>query len=190
MKMHRFTLVFGDVAELSDQVANAVFEAGCDDAVLGSRKGVVFLSFNRRGNNILEAIRSALRDVKKTGFVVTRIEPDNYVTMADIARRINQSRASVTKYVKERSRRFPIPISGVTTKSPLWRWSDVAVWLASEKKIEQSVAEEAAIVSQVNSLLEAKATQRGVLASRGKSKRNQISYGPSEILSELSSVLN
>jgi predicted DNA-binding transcriptional regulator AlpA len=190
MKTHRFTLILGDVAELSDQLANAVFEAGCDDAVLGSRKGVVFLSFDREGRNLLDAIRSALHDIKKTGFEVSRIEPDNFVTMADIARRINQSRASVTKYVKERSRKFPSPVSGVTTNSPIWRWSDVAFWLAAEKKIEQNVAEEAAIVSQVNSLLEAKAAQRGVIASRGKTKQKQTAYGPSEILSELKGVLN
>lgn len=42
-----FTLELTGVGELTPAVADALFEAGCDDATLSSRGGRVYLAFTR-----------------------------------------------------------------------------------------------------------------------------------------------
>ena len=128
---HSFTLILGDVPEITAAVEDALFEAGCDDATLGTRSGVTYLDFDRAASPCEKAIQSAIRDVRRAGFVVVRVEPDDLVTAAEIARRTSRSRESIRQLIRGRrgAGGFPIPVSGVTATSPLWRWLEVADWL-------------------------------------------------------------
>jgi hypothetical protein len=127
-----FTLILSGVSGLTEEVADALFEAGCDDALLGIRDGVVFLDFDREAPSLREAALSAIADVEGAGVgaAVTRVEPDELVTMAEIARRLGRSRESVRQLVTgERGPgHFPPPVANLTQKSPIWRWADVEPW--------------------------------------------------------------
>jgi hypothetical protein len=67
MKKYSFTLILSGIDDLNDEVANALFESGCDDATPSMRNGVVRLSFDREAKTLKDAILTAIRDVKKAG---------------------------------------------------------------------------------------------------------------------------
>lgn len=77
-----FTLVLSGASELTAEIADALYDAGCDDALIGSRDGVVFADFAREASSLREAILSAVRDIEKAGIglTVVRIEPDELAT--------------------------------------------------------------------------------------------------------------
>src|SRR4051794_37954463 len=99
MSLHRFTLILAG-PEATEEMAEALFIAGCDDATLGSCNGVISLDFSREAPSLREAVASAIADVGRAdlGLQVVRVEPDELVTAAEIARRIKQSRESVRLY--------------------------------------------------------------------------------------------
>ena len=51
-----------------------LFEAGCADGTPGAVAAVASVSFTREADSPLTAIRSAIRDVRKAGFKVARVE--------------------------------------------------------------------------------------------------------------------
>jgi hypothetical protein len=74
MKSYDFKIVLADVDELNDQQGNGLFEAGCDDATIVSRDGVVFIRFARESNSLEQAINSAAADIERAGFQVDHVE--------------------------------------------------------------------------------------------------------------------
>lgn len=74
MKEHEFTVILSGISEITDEAANALFEAGCDDGSPGSCDGVVSVDFHRDAPSLEEAIQSAVSDVRKAGFRVERVE--------------------------------------------------------------------------------------------------------------------
>ena len=84
----------------------------------------------------MKALSSALADVERAGATIERIEPDNLVSMSDIARRTGLSRAAISLYAKgARSEEFPSPVARVTTESPLWDWYKVSRWMLHHDRI-------------------------------------------------------
>src|SRR3990172_326591 len=61
---YSFTLLLSGFEELSPELENALFEAGCDDALLGIRCGNPYLAFDREAASLEEAIKSAIKDVE------------------------------------------------------------------------------------------------------------------------------
>jgi hypothetical protein len=131
---HTFTLILSGASELTIEIQDALFEAGCDDALLGCRDGVLFLDFDREAASLQKAIASTIADVEAAdiGLRVVRVEPDDLITTSEIARRIGQSRESIRLYAhgQRGPGGFPPPISGIKRRSPLYRWTEVAGWLA------------------------------------------------------------
>jgi len=74
MRTYDFTLVLANVPELSDEQADALFEAGCDDATPVSRDGRALLRFAREATSLEQAIRSAIADVSRSGLRAARVE--------------------------------------------------------------------------------------------------------------------
>ncbi|MEN6451249.1 MAG: hypothetical protein ABFC96_12220 [Thermoguttaceae bacterium] len=68
-----FRLVLKPI-EMTEELGNALYEAGCDDGTLGVLNGVPFVSFHRDANSLESAIRSAVADVQKAGCTVKRAE--------------------------------------------------------------------------------------------------------------------
>jgi hypothetical protein len=76
---HSFTLFLTGLSGLNDKLENALFEAGCNDALLGTCDGAVYLDFDREAPSFIQAVDSAIRDVNKAGYQVAGIESDEEV---------------------------------------------------------------------------------------------------------------
>ena len=75
-----FQLVLADVEAMTAEIADALYEAGCDDGTPFSSQRVAAIGFSRDAPTLEEAIRSAIADVNKAGFVVSRaLPPDESV---------------------------------------------------------------------------------------------------------------
>lgn len=154
MPEHEITLVLnGDVEENLD----ALYESGCDDALFGIVDGTWFADFDREAPTMEEAILSAISDVESVdGVTVRRVEPDDLVTMSDIAKRLDRERESIRLLYKgERgSGNFPSPISHSRERNKLWRWLDVARWAERELQYPHEAVTGAQFVVAVNAALE------------------------------------
>ncbi len=53
---------------------DALYEAGCNDATIVVRDGVMRLDFDREASSFAEAAGSAMHDVEKAGAGVLRVE--------------------------------------------------------------------------------------------------------------------
>jgi hypothetical protein len=73
---YSFSLVLSGFGEITDEIANAIYGAGCDDALLGVQEGAAFLDFDREAGSLEEAIFSAIRDVKNCGLDVEVVRVD------------------------------------------------------------------------------------------------------------------
>lgn len=153
VNVHEFTLVIdGDLD--SEGGLEALFEAGCDDATFGTVDGVGYADFVREARTCGDALRSAIEQVESvSGLRVTRVEPDDLVTMSEIAERLGRSRESVRLLVAgdRGPGGFPPPVSHLRARSRLWRWSEVAAWAKRHDQPADPVA--AAEIAAVNAAL-------------------------------------
>jgi hypothetical protein len=76
MKTYAFDVVLNDVSELSDDLADGLFAAGCDDGTPAACAGAVWVHFDREATSLEEAIVSAGAHVQAAGFSVSKIELD------------------------------------------------------------------------------------------------------------------
>jgi hypothetical protein len=74
MTKYEFTLIIKGQFELTEEIADELFEAGCDDGTPGVCNGVLSIDFHREGNSLEAAIHSAITDVKSAGYAVERAE--------------------------------------------------------------------------------------------------------------------
>lgn len=155
---HDFTLVLTGITGVTEEVENALFEAGCDDATLSVRSGRVYLTFSRVAATLKDAILSAIRDVRKAqiGADVLRVDTSNLVSQADIARRIGRTRQLINQYISgvRGPGGFPPPACAISEGSPLWDWCEVAAWLWENDMIKEDAFRDAESVSVINSVLD------------------------------------
>ena len=71
MKEHEFTLVL--TADPNEEEADKMYGA-FDDGTISTIGGVPQVHFHRESGSLEEAIRSAIGDVRSTGFDVERVE--------------------------------------------------------------------------------------------------------------------
>ncbi len=158
MTEHDFFLVLTEGIELIQEVEDALFEAGCDDATLSMSGGRCVLTFTRVAPTLQEAVLSAIRDVRRAriGADVLRVAECSLVTAAEIGRRIRRSRQLVHQYIsKERGPGgFPAPVCHITDTVPLWYWCEVAYWLRQNDMVSAGVLLEAQSITLINSILE------------------------------------
>ena len=74
MTKYEFTLILKGSLELTEDVADGLFEAGCDDGMPGTCEGVFSIDFHREADSLEDAIRSAIANVKVAGHAVERVE--------------------------------------------------------------------------------------------------------------------
>ena len=74
MSKYEFTLVLKGPMELTEEIADALFAAGCDDGTPGACNGLFSIDFHRDANSLEAAINSAMGSVKSAGFEVERVE--------------------------------------------------------------------------------------------------------------------
>jgi hypothetical protein len=73
-QVYEFVCTLSDADELTDELEDALLEAGCNDAFLHSTGGVVYLDFDREAESLGDAIGSAVKAVEKAGYKVARVE--------------------------------------------------------------------------------------------------------------------
>lgn len=156
MSEHNFTLVItGPV----DEKLDALYDAGCDDALFGEIDAVQYGEFDREAPNLREAITSAVRAIESVeGLRVDRVEPEDLVTLSEIAARSGRSREFIRLLIAgERGPgHFPPPVSHLRERNRLWRWSDVAEWLG---QTESEELQDALFVAALNAALELRRRQ-------------------------------
>ena len=74
MAKYEFALILKGQYELTEEIADELFEAGCDDGTPGVCNGVFSIDFHREDDSLEAAIRSAIADVKSAGYKVERAE--------------------------------------------------------------------------------------------------------------------
>jgi len=161
---HDFALIVGGIPELTPQVQDALFEAGCDDATLSIQYGLLYVDFSRSANSLREAIITAVRDVLRSGLPVQilRVDDCNLVTASDIARRIERSRQLVHQYMRGQRGPggFPPPVCRLSEHAPLWEWCAVSYWLAQSNLLRPQESLNAEVVDAINTVLEERLRQR------------------------------
>lgn len=74
MRAYEFTLILKGPLELTEDTADALFEAGCDDGTPGTCEGVFSIDFHREAESLEAVIRSAIVNVRTAGYQVERVE--------------------------------------------------------------------------------------------------------------------
>lgn len=154
-----FTLKFAIPEALEPgQLEERLFEAGCDDAILGlGQAGRLALSFTREANSAEAALVSALKDVRKAIPKARLVEagPD-LVGISDIARLLDFSRQNMRKLIQTHLANFPLPLH--EGKSAIWHLADVLEWFIQrqDRPVENSLVQVAKASMGVNLARESK----------------------------------
>jgi hypothetical protein len=175
---YEFTLILDGVEELTSEMMDRLFEAGCDDTTFGTRCGVHFATFHREAASPTDAILLAIEAVEGAGIGLRagRVEPDDLVTAGEIAGRAGLSREAIRLYArgKRGPGRFPAPVAGQRQKSLLYCWSDVAAWLdrdrGGSKRLDTA---EANTIAFLNAALDMRRLAPSVPEAKAASRRQR-----------------
>lgn len=74
-RIHEFRLILAEVAELTPDLADALYQA-FDDGTAGSCAGELTIDFHREAPSFQQAVQSAIEDVRKAGLELARIESE------------------------------------------------------------------------------------------------------------------
>lgn len=74
MTCYRFAVILRGLDVINDELADALYAAGCDDGSPFSSNGIAAIGFDREADSLESAIRSAVADVQKAGCVVQRVQ--------------------------------------------------------------------------------------------------------------------
>jgi hypothetical protein len=73
-RSHAFTIILAGVDEMTPELADTLYAAGCDDCSPSSIGPIVSLAFDREAGSLGEAIGSAIADVERAGLAVAKVE--------------------------------------------------------------------------------------------------------------------
>lgn len=74
---YEFSLIL-TATDITDEDADKLYEAGCDDGSIVSRADVTMVQFDRDAGTLDEALASAIGDVEGAGFQVARVEIERH----------------------------------------------------------------------------------------------------------------
>lgn len=134
-----------------DALVERLYEGGCDDAIVETGvAGRIAVAFDRDAESAMDAVMSALADVKRSIPSVMLIEaaPD-LVGLTDIADALGMSRQNMRKLMVCHAESFPPPVH--EGASSLWHLREVLLWMSkSGYEIERTLIETAFTTMQVN----------------------------------------
>lgn len=90
MSVYEFQVILADISSVSAELADSLYEAGCDDGTPFSSGGIAAIGFSREAASLEQAVRSAIEDIGRAGLSVARVESVDEPIFA----RINQELAS------------------------------------------------------------------------------------------------
>ncbi|MCG5216182.1 hypothetical protein [Streptosporangium sp. KLBMP 9127] len=163
MPVYAFELGF--IAPAGDDVIDALYEAGWDDATVSLDPGTGgpgIASFDREADTAVQAVASAIAQGRTAGVEVTTVSED-LVTLAEIAERAGRTFATADHWAV--GRRGPGGFPAPRIRRPrvsLYSWAEVVRWLNEHRLAEMSCADvEIARVCEVaDSLVRASRLQR------------------------------
>jgi len=156
MKKFEFAIIASGIHPEDEDFDDRLYEAGCADATLAYQKGVIIIEFNRKAVSFSQAVISACESVRAAGAKIERIEPDHLVSLSEMADRCELTKQALSLYTEaKRGEGFPNPTARVTSKHPLWDWSEVAEWLYAQQKLSLEAVIQARIVKEANVHFEA-----------------------------------
>lgn len=163
MKEYDFALVASYAQPIDDdvilQLADAIYEAGCDDSTVMSKGNTIIVEFDREAKDYESAVVSAIQDLNKVaGLKVMSVDAGQYVGLSDAAELSELTRSALSKFAKgdRGDGTFPSPYLRVASKAPLYDWSEIASWLEERGLIEQGVADNAHVTANINMALKLK----------------------------------
>lgn len=74
MAKYEFSLILKGTPQLTEELADELFAAGCDDGTPGICNGVFVIDFHREASSLEGAIQSAIANVQTAGHAVSRVE--------------------------------------------------------------------------------------------------------------------
>lgn len=82
METHEFRIILANTDEIVDdltqqkfeELADALYEAGCDDGSVGACNAIVSVVFYREAPSLREAVESAITNIESAGYRVARVE--------------------------------------------------------------------------------------------------------------------
>lgn len=129
----------------------ALGEAGCDDALIGTgQRGRIALHFNREAPDAYTALSSAIRDVKQAIPQARLLEatPD-LVGTSDIAELMGFSRQNMRKLIQTHYDTFPDPVHQGSTA--LWHLANVLQWFEQQgRSIDPAIKDTTFVAMQIN----------------------------------------
>ena len=148
MNTYHFTVVVRDARSDLADLEDSFFEAGCDDALLCTYNDTVYLEFDREAHDAVTAIRSALTDIRKLGYQDLIVEEQGFSTLSEMAERASLSRQVISLYAlnKRGDGNFPKPMYGLSSKSAMYSWPEVATWLFNQGKLDKEHYEVASAI--------------------------------------------
>ncbi len=154
MKEYVFTLKFrlGDPGANPETYLQALEENDCDDALVGVGKlGRISLNFTRQASSALQAISSAIKNVRNAipGAVLVEATPD-FVGLTDIADIYGTSRQYIRKLVFNQATAFPEPVH--EGNPSLWHLADVLHWITNHdpERLDRELLEVSQLNMQIN----------------------------------------
>lgn len=140
MALYNFTLTLSGVTYDTDGLEDALYESGCDDALICAYGNSVYVEFDREADSLDEAISSAVENIESAGIgAIVESVDSALVGLSDIAEMTNMSRQAIAM-LKDGTRGsgdFPCPIQRIKGQSPLWDWADVAQWLLQNGRLPE-----------------------------------------------------
>ncbi len=73
-RIYDFTFTLAGEHELTADVGDMLYEAGCDDASVWSEGPTMHLDFHREAGPLGDAIGSAVKNVEAAGYTVARVD--------------------------------------------------------------------------------------------------------------------
>lgn len=155
---YEFTLILKGASEHTENLEDKLYKAGCDDALINFRNGMVYLDFEREAHSLEQAVLSSIKNVESASFgaIVIGVAPEDWVSESEVAKRLGVKRQAVSLWVKGQRRKFfPKPWMKLADKSPLWKWREIIEWLYANKLIhEEELIVNAKFLENLNAALE------------------------------------
>lgn len=140
MALFNFTLTLSGITLQTKGIEDALFSAGCDDALVCFYGKSVYLEFDREASTLDVAVGSAINDIESSGLNVRVESVDSaLVGLSDIADLTGLTRQAVA-LMKDGARgngNFPCPLQRLKGNSPLWDWASVARWLRDNNRLSE-----------------------------------------------------